>query len=422
MDKDLGSLETGKLADLVVLDKNPLENIRNSDSVRSVMLNGRLYDAATLNQVAPEAKTRPPFWWQRPYAAAAAAAQCGRPADRVSAAVPPACARSSPPPARGRADRGGASPPDLPSSRPARRPSPSGSASHARGPPRRCRGARAARRPAPAGGAPVGRVRGTRRRRSAATSICAARRRPAGGQSHAGAIDLAEQRVEGGERAVALEDHVERMRHARADPLEKRIDVVGHGVPMVVEHPPLAGLRRDLDAAGDVDGPDAMGGQRVDERRGVVAQVAAVGDQVVQVEQQIAARRVEQRQQPGFSDRSLPGGSISVATFSASGRAPTRRAARSRFSAVASTVSADRVGAARCAARRCRPARTPGDRTSARGRRRPSAGRTRRAAPVDAFGRGEAERDAVDRDGDLARQRLQRAPRRAANRGSGPRG
>ncbi|MFN0156729.1 MAG: amidohydrolase family protein [Bacteroidota bacterium] len=64
MEKDLGSLEPGKLADMIVMEKNPLDNIRNSESITHVMLNGRLYDAATMNEVGTRAKSRAPFFWE----------------------------------------------------------------------------------------------------------------------------------------------------------------------------------------------------------------------------------------------------------------------------------------------------------------------------------------------------------------------
>jgi imidazolonepropionase-like amidohydrolase len=51
--QDVGSLEPGKMADLLVLEKDPLENIRNSNTISMVMVNGRLYDANTLDETYP---------------------------------------------------------------------------------------------------------------------------------------------------------------------------------------------------------------------------------------------------------------------------------------------------------------------------------------------------------------------------------
>ena len=63
MDKDIGSLEPGKLADLVIIDADVLADIYKSDRVSQVMINGRLYDSATLNEIGATPKVRKPLFF-----------------------------------------------------------------------------------------------------------------------------------------------------------------------------------------------------------------------------------------------------------------------------------------------------------------------------------------------------------------------
>jgi imidazolonepropionase-like amidohydrolase len=65
MDSEIGSLEVGKLADFVVMIKNPLENIRNTESIKYTVVNGRIYDALTMNEATTNGRKRAPFFWER---------------------------------------------------------------------------------------------------------------------------------------------------------------------------------------------------------------------------------------------------------------------------------------------------------------------------------------------------------------------
>ncbi|MEP2103622.1 MAG: amidohydrolase family protein [Parasphingorhabdus sp.] len=64
MGDEIGSLEAGKLADLVVLDADPTADIRNSDKIHRVMVNGRMYDPVTMNEVVTGSRKRIAYWWE----------------------------------------------------------------------------------------------------------------------------------------------------------------------------------------------------------------------------------------------------------------------------------------------------------------------------------------------------------------------
>ncbi|OUS02595.1 amidohydrolase [Flavobacteriales bacterium 33_180_T64] len=64
MSNDIGSLKVGKLADLIVMNDNPLEDIRHSESIIYTMINGRIYDTETMNEIGNHPKERTKFYWE----------------------------------------------------------------------------------------------------------------------------------------------------------------------------------------------------------------------------------------------------------------------------------------------------------------------------------------------------------------------
>lgn len=64
MEKQLGTITAGKLADLIVIDGNPMKDIRTTENVVYTMANGRLYDAATMHEIGNYNQKRTKFFWE----------------------------------------------------------------------------------------------------------------------------------------------------------------------------------------------------------------------------------------------------------------------------------------------------------------------------------------------------------------------
>ena len=63
-DTYIGSLQPGKLADLLIMDKNPLDDIHNTESLHYTMINGRLYDCETMDEIGNADNKRGKFYWE----------------------------------------------------------------------------------------------------------------------------------------------------------------------------------------------------------------------------------------------------------------------------------------------------------------------------------------------------------------------
>jgi imidazolonepropionase-like amidohydrolase len=64
LDQNIGSIKVGKLADMLVMDKNPLDDIYNTESIKYTIVNGRIYDAESMNETGNYNKPRTKFFWE----------------------------------------------------------------------------------------------------------------------------------------------------------------------------------------------------------------------------------------------------------------------------------------------------------------------------------------------------------------------